>query len=371
MLLSFFQNPESCRQYTPETWSRVFRLANASRLLARVDVVLKRHHLEDCVPEEARWQLESARVRSERMKRQLRWEMEILRRGMRNAVMADSEPIPVVLLKGGAYLCGNFPWSEGRISVDLDVLVPFEKLAETEAKLNQAGWFAEKKNDYDERYYREWMHEIPPMHNYERRTELDVHHTILPRIGKVSIDSSKLWQKVVPCGDDPDFLRLGDCDLLIHSIVHMFQDGDLRDCLRDLLDMDAMVRFFCQNKPEFTPQFLARVEELGVQRPVALAVRYLDRMLKTPIPDELRKSCRRWNQGPLCRGFMDWLVPRGVLTEMPGEERSSVHFARMCLLIRQHWLRMPKRILIPHLLRKWRERRREARERQAGTFEKR
>ncbi|UUZ51358.1 nucleotidyltransferase family protein [Massilia sp. B-10] len=33
---------------------------------------------------------------------------------------------------------------------------------------------------YDQRYYRVWMHEIPPMQHVQRGSVIDVHHAILP-----------------------------------------------------------------------------------------------------------------------------------------------------------------------------------------------
>ena len=50
------------------------------------------------------------------------------------------------------------------------------------------GWLRMKIDPYDDRYYRVWMHEIPPLRHRERKTEIDLHHTILPRTSRLKPD---------------------------------------------------------------------------------------------------------------------------------------------------------------------------------------
>ena len=362
----FFKNPESCQAYTTADWERLFRKARAGRLLERVEAILRQRSLLVAVPAEAQWQLTSARVRSERAQRQMRWEIERIRTALRVPLNVHETPFPVVLLKGAAYLKSGLPWSEGRISVDVDILVPAENLLTVEAKFNQAGWFTAQNSEYDEHFYREWMHEIPPLHNYDRGTDLDVHHTLLPQTGKLTVDARKLLKRIVPLDGDADFYTLAPCDMLIHAAIHAFQDGDLNGTLRDLLDLDAMLRFFPEQDSEFLKKLAERTEELGLERPMFHALHYTSRLLGTPFPETLWKRCRNWGGGPCSRRVMDALVPRGVNVELPGRERQTVAWARTFLLIRQHWLRMPVRMLVPHLWKKWRVRREERRKRQAG-----
>ena len=44
---------------------------------------------------------------------------------------------------------------------------------------------------YDQRYYREWMHELPPLLHVRRQTALDVHHAIAPETARGSAIDSK------------------------------------------------------------------------------------------------------------------------------------------------------------------------------------
>lgn len=348
-MLPFFQDISVIDHWTLEDWQELFRFARAGQLLSQVEVRLRRANSLERVPPEGRWHLTSARIRFERARRQMRWEVDCLERALE-----DSE-IPVVLLKGAAYQMAEFPWSDGRISVDVDILVPEEMLAWTESKLMLSGWVTQKKSDYDEHFYRDWMHELPPMVHRERRTELDVHHTILPRTGKITIDSRRLWEEIVPFRGF--FSYLSPRDMVLHSLLHTFQDGDLNNCFRDLLDLDAMLRYFSRTEPDFWEKLRCRSEELGLHRPVFYAFRSLRQILHTPIPDSVFP---RKMPGTLSRQWMDFAISCAILPELPGRTRFSVALSRKGLLLRQHWLRMPLKMLIPHLRRKWRERREEA-----------
>ena len=100
--------------------------------------------------------------------------------------------VPIVLLKGAAYLVAGLRAARGRIFSDIDILVPRSALAEVEAALMLEGWASAKTTAYDQRYYRRWMHELPPLRHINRQTLLDVHHAILPLTARLKPDSAKL-----------------------------------------------------------------------------------------------------------------------------------------------------------------------------------
>ena len=82
--------------------------------------------------------------------------------------------VPLILLKGAAYLLAGLPPARGRIFADVDLLVPEERIGEIEERLVERGWFKTQIDPYDDRYYRVWMHEIPPLRHRERGTEIDI-----------------------------------------------------------------------------------------------------------------------------------------------------------------------------------------------------
>src|SRR5690606_29818819 len=122
----------------------------------------------------------------------------------------------------------------GRFSSDIDILVDRAELQLAEATLMAAGWEPMKIAAYDQRYYRDWMHELPPLRHGERGTVIDVHHTILPLTSRLKPDAARLVAAARPV--DGVIHVLDAPDMLLHSAVHLFQDGEIRGYLRDLLD---------------------------------------------------------------------------------------------------------------------------------------
>ena len=60
-------------------------------------------------------------------------------------------------------------------------MVARDDLPEVEALLlDKGGWEWVKEDAYDDAYYRDHMHELPPLIHKERDRMIDVHHTILP-----------------------------------------------------------------------------------------------------------------------------------------------------------------------------------------------
>ena len=54
------------------------------------------------------------------------------------------------------------------------------------------GWATTHHDPYDQRYYRRWMHELPPMLHIRRMTLLDVHHAIVPATADLKPSSEAL-----------------------------------------------------------------------------------------------------------------------------------------------------------------------------------
>ena len=103
----------------------------------------------------------------------------------------------MVFLKGTAYHVAADQAGKGRVFSDVDILVPEDKLLEVERALISAGWMTNTLNSYDQKYYRQWMHEIPPLRHLKRQTSIDVHHNILPKTTRFCPDANKLLVNIV------------------------------------------------------------------------------------------------------------------------------------------------------------------------------
>lgn len=274
----------------------------------------------------------------------MRWELDRIRRALAGI---DSK---VVLLKGAAYLLAELAVARGRLSTDVDILAPGRQLGAIEAKLLEHGWRHVKIEQYDQFFYRKWSHELPPLVHRERKTIVDVHHTILPPFGRIRPDAEKLLAAAMPVSGT-GFHMLTPTDMVLHSAAHAFQDGDLTRGLRDLVDLDALLDQFSDSDPDFWERLACRAEELGLIRPLYYGVRYSRKYLQTQVPERFLDRMERWRPSGFALTVMDAVVER-VLIATPWPRKIDASVSRKFLYIRAHWLRMPPYLLLPHLTRK-------------------
>lgn len=345
LVAEVLRTPQGIQSYTIIEWDLLIRQARRSQLMARLGNVLKTGDLLDEVPFQPCMHLESALCVAEKHAQIVRFEVTKI------AQVLASLNVPVVLLKGAAYLMADLPPAAGRLFSDIDILVPKESLAAVERALMLHGWMTTHHDAYDQRYYRLWMHELPPLRHIRRQTVLDVHHTILPPTGHIRLDPEKLFAAARPVDGLPNVLVLGDCDLILHSAAHLFSDGELEHGLRDLSDLDLLLRHFSV-QANFWGQLCARAEELGLGRPLFYALRYTKNILSTPIPETVLPRIATLGGGQVMSRWMDTLFARALVPDHESCEDWFTPMARWLLYVRSHHLRMPFYLLMPHLVRK-------------------
>ena len=142
--------------------------ARVAELLGQLRNSLVKADVISNVPHQVRRHLDAAWKISELHGQAVKYELAHLREAL------EKLGIPVVLLKGAAYCAQNNSAAAGRVFSDIDILVPKAALDEAEQLLLGAGWIPTHLNAYDQRYYRDWMHEIPPIEHKNRSTVLDV-----------------------------------------------------------------------------------------------------------------------------------------------------------------------------------------------------
>jgi hypothetical protein len=211
-----------------------------------------------------------------------------------------------------------------------------------------AGWHCHGHDDYDQRYYRRWMHELPPMAHIRRGTVLDVHHNLLPETARIRTHADPILAAARRLADPPGLSIPADTDLVLHSACHLFHEGEWGHGLRDLVDLDALLRAFSA-APAFWTTLLARAQTTNLGRPLYYALDCCRRWLLTPIPDHVIAACPSrppaW-QRPLMRRLFD----AGLGSAHTSCRGRFSKLAAFILFVRGHYLRMPWRLLLPHLL---------------------
>jgi hypothetical protein len=266
--------------------------------------------------------------------RQALWEAECAQMAL------AGYPGRVILLKGTAFAAAGLDAAIGRSIGDLDILVAREGLDQVEASLLQAGWEWVKPDPYDDAYYRQWMHELPPLIHAERDRMIDVHHTILPLTARPRPDAAALIAEAreLPSG----LYVLSPEDMICHAAAHLIADGDLSGGMRNLWDIDRLVRQFVAEDDGFSDRLAERARLHGLGEPVERAMRLSYRLFGTPAI---------W---PIRPAVTDALFLRRI-TAVDGWGRKTRKLTRQGFYIRSHLLRMPPAMLARHLWTKWRK----------------
>lgn len=345
LIVQALRQPDAMPHFGLADWDLLIRQARAANLLAHICALIHEHGLHEKIPPQAHEHFAWSRAIAERHIEAVQWEVELIRKALAEV------GVPLVLLKGAAYVIGKLPPAQGRIFSDVDIIVPKEKLDVVEANLMLHGWAATHHDAYDQRYYRTWMHELPPMRHIKRMTVIDVHHAILPETAYVHPDSAKLLAAAVPLEGYGNVMVLASADMVLHSAAHLFHNEQLDHGLRDLVDLDRLLRHFSE-LPSFWPTLVARAQELELTRSLFYALRYAARILHTPIPPSIVQAAQIGRPNRFLAVLMDQLFARAFLPTHPSCSDWLTAAARSVLYIRATWLRMPPLLLARHLFHK-------------------
>ncbi len=342
LLLQTLRESSQALAFEPEQWNQLLECARRHALLGRLSVVFKDVGLLDGLPETVCDILADARAAVQANQTAQRYEANRVLQALRGL------DVPVILLKGGAYLIAGLPPSRGRVSGDLDILVPRARLPEVERAMLDHGWHSPVIDAYDQKYYREWSHQIPPLRHEERDSELDIHHTIAPPTGRPGPEVSAILRDALPVEGQARLFVLCSADMVLHSAVHLFNE-QMGMALRDLVDLHDLIGHFGRDL-EFWPALLEHAARHGAQRPLYYCARYCRRYLGTEIPAEAARGIEAFAPNILARGLMDMLVAATLVHVAPDRRAPGAAFARWLLFVRAHWLRMPPGMLLRHLL---------------------
>lgn len=338
VLVAVLRDLARLERLSAEECEALLPAAEAARLLSRLAIDAERMRLTTSLPLWARDRLTSARVRGQAFERAVLWEVDRVHRALL--------PVGVrpVFLKGAGYIAAGLSCGVGRVVADVDILVSEADLPVAQAALQEHGWRFESLHAYDERYYREWMHELPPMRHRGRGTMLDVHHRILPRTGRVHPPTERLLEKAVDVGGTR---VLAPAHMVLHSAAHLFQDGEVAGAIRDLHDFHDLVGHFGR-QPQFWNALVNDAGAFGLERAMYYALRSAQRVWDTDISEAGVLALKRWRPNVVTQQIMDSFIAV-ALRQPAGQLRSP---SVLGLYLRSHWLRMPLPLLATHLIEK-------------------
>jgi len=341
-LLRVLAHPEVSESIPLPRWDKILRAARASELLGILGYRLHQSGSFERVPEVVWQHLSGALVVATHRKR---LGMSVVR--SLDGVLAGRIRGPLVLLKGLAYVAQNLQMASGRMFDDVDIMVPRSQLDAVETALGEAGWVTEKPDPYDQRYYREWSHELPPMRNPRFGMQLDVHHTIIPVTSRVQPEISRLFANAVPTGHGA-WKVLSPEDQVLHACAHLFLDSDCVGKLREVADIDGMLRDF-GSMPDFWRNLIDRATVHHLQRYLWFAATFCLSWLETPIPRESMRDLAHFGPAATLTRIPLWAMRRAL--PPPDLDRPSARqrtLAHTFLSTRAALLRMPLPLLAYH-----------------------
>jgi hypothetical protein len=342
MVIQALRDPQCVRRWSMPQFDLLLRQGMRSNLLTRLAETFDEQDLGSCMPPGLAGHLDGAQRLLRSHRAEIQREVAFILKAL--------EPlgVPIILLKGSAYVMAGLPAAKGRLFSDVDILVPKGRLPDVENALMLAGWATTHHSAYDQHYYRAWMHELPPLVHIRRQTALDVHHAIVPETGRWRLSSAPLLTSAVPVPGVAGLFVLAPTDMVLHSMVHLLLNDELSHGLRDVSDLDLLLRHFGA-EPAFWGALLGRAEQLGLRRALHHGLWCASAVLGTPVPPTVRTAVANWGPGFLAALALRAAWLRALRSPHPTTADAATPLAMFALYVRAHWLRMPPLMLARHL----------------------
>ncbi|MFT2090426.1 nucleotidyltransferase family protein [Paraglaciecola sp. 2405UD69-4] len=335
-----FITPEAALSLNANQWQSLVLVLRHQQLLACYYYIFKRAGIFEKIPSQTQRHFLNAKLLAENHKKQVLFEAYELQKYL------QGKQEYLIFLKGAGYSLSGAPVGESRIYNDIDILADKASIDRIEKRLCLAGWLPEELTEHDEKYYRKWAHEIPPLRHGKRGSIVDIHHNIVPIISGRQVDAAKFAKnsKVLENG-----LQILSFEAMtLHSIIHLFFNEEVKKGYRDIIDIHTLVT--TNNNNKFWETLISLAEETGFCLELYLACRYTQKIVNTPIPNHVTDSLARfcpWNIR-----ILDFMYMRALKPSHPSCRQAYFSTAEFMVLIRGHFQKMPLHILTYHLVSK-------------------
>ena len=337
-LMCFLKNEEVDVERPLSEWFRLIALCRQLGLLALLANRIEGLNIAPSLLKRINTHLLSAKLQVENQQKSVNWHIEKL-------VANNPDGIQFLVLKGAAYLFAEKSIATGRTMSDVDILVTRSSLDNAEFWLFLNGYASIKNDEYDDYYYRQWMHELPPFMHTTGGLTLDLHHNLLPMTSKRFIDPHLLFAEAREA--KPNFFIPSDADLIIHSAVHLLQDSVFNRTLRDLTDLYHLISELTHHQHS-TAALFERAKTLRLEKDVAKVFSLLHSVFKRellPIETDFVKQCLgRSLFWPLEKRCYITMLQQPLLSEWTAKH----HLSSWVLFVKSHLIKMPLTLLIKH-----------------------
>lgn len=333
LLAQLFVRPELAKSLSLAQWTQMLTVLRHEKLLARYALLLQYETGFNALPEFVQRHCHSAITLAERHAKQVHYELAQLR----DTFTAATDTW--LVLKGAAYTATDCSAAVGRVYNDIDILVDKPHLATVERQLIMSGWMPQEIDDYDDAYYRQWTHEIPPLQHGYRGTMMDLHHNLVPPISGRAPDMSLLFEHIEITDEGIPVLALPA--MALHSAIHLFFNDDFSASFRDLTDLYLM--FNDMNNTQWETAYSLAVET-GFATELALAIHSTSEVFQITLTRAQVQFVSSHTNPWQCR----WLC-NAMYSEHPFVATQAQWFFTTYAWLRGHIMKMPAKTLLFHL----------------------
>jgi hypothetical protein len=289
------------------------------------------------LPENIRRHFETSIVQTQRISTQVKAECETI------TSLLNNIKIPSIILKGAAYSNLSNSASLGRSYTDIDILVPKENIDSAAEHLLCYGWTPQILSDYDEKYYREWAHEIPPLYHNKRGTVMDLHHNLIPPISGRAPDIGLFTKNSI---EHKTITTLCPSAMVLHSAVHLFTSEEFDKGFRDISDIYLLIE---ENKSdEFWTQIIELAETTKFTLELFFALRYCEFLFELKVPESIRDDLNAYYKSPLKLKYWDYLFQTVLVPHHHTFNPLGSSLPYRLAFLRGHYIKMPLPTLIKH-----------------------
>ncbi|MEX3071486.1 nucleotidyltransferase family protein [Vibrio alginolyticus] len=344
-LVDVLVKPEKLLEVPPSALSDIVSEARYFNMLAQLKYLCESKGYWSSLPKKFTSHLSSASLFYENQRRKLEIEAEEITKVL--------TPLNVqwMYLKGGAYHLNGMTGFSGRMMSDIDILVEESAISRVEAAFKDNSWVSAKISNYDEKFYRSWSQEIPPLRHLYRQVELDVHFNILPKTLKETVDGKYLFEQAIPMDSRPYQKVLKPHAMLIHSAIHLFYESEYHKGLRDLYDIWILIENYSAQE-NFWDDLIDLQSKIGNEESIYLALRYSKMVYNASIPSTVLEHYDRYKPNKFYLSILDFCFLNVFTSMYPPHKKLGHSFSEGVLYLRGHLKRMPLRLLIPHLTKK-------------------
>tara|TARA_Y100001949_G_scaffold167005_1_gene164260 strand:+ start:4210 stop:5343 length:1134 start_codon:yes stop_codon:yes gene_type:complete len=329
-------------------WRDLILVARANSLLPRVASILLSDSDNDFhIPPTAHAHL-VASIRHETLfHNQVLHEVKLVNSKVSRALTRN-----LIVLKGAGYVIAGSKAAKGRIFSDIDLLLLKDDIPKVERALHLFGFVSDTDSEYDQKYYREWAHEIPPLRHFQRGTVLDVHHNLVPIVSGRAPDIEFFLESTVETDYGVEVLR--PAAMFLHSAIHLFFSEEFTNGFRDLSDLSLLLDEIVNDVDEVNC-LLELAENTGFENELFLAFRYLEKVFNKQIPADIKHGLKQPLPSGIKLALTDFIFGKVLAANHRLVDVRFRGLAQWLAFVRGHLLKMPFKILVKHTLSKlWR-----------------